>query len=63
MYNASFIMNSRKPDMVAPSQCLLVVSFRDARSLVMLTYLSGAIHRREVVIVIELEWRMQIRFF
>ena len=36
---------------------------RDARTLVMLTYLSGAIHRREVVIVILLEWRMQIRFF
>ena len=36
---------------------------RDARILVMLTYLSGAIHRREVVIVILLEWRMQIRFF
>jgi len=36
---------------------------RDARTLVMLTYLAGAIHRREVVIVIIVEWRMQIRSF
>ena len=36
---------------------------QDARTLVMLTYLPGAIRRREVVIFIILEWRMQIRSF